>query len=322
MEDKRTLANQELGDTFGTGVLALKPEDAQNFVELPRPDDATQAQSGTVTNNFNVNVNVDGKSQENPRQVVSTAFKKALNSQPKSPEELKKNSAGSSPLSFQGILDNIKTFLNLSSESEEPNYFEIPESIGPTIPAFELAALDVFDTGDMSKYEYSTSSLKEDNSKIKMSHSILKNIVYHSLEEQNDIQISPQTSIDNSMVVNEIAGARHFSTITELNVEKNNNQTIQTVNELAKQKEKQDRMMTIDNNRAIQTLAKRKELDSNKVDEDIIEATTIGSKSGAGAPNYFTEKNTQLRHLNPVDSTISMFSEEMNSPPWWRTVLG
>lgn len=323
MDDKRKLANQELEDTFGVGVLALKPEEPQNFVELPKLEDAAAAQSGNVTNNFNVNVNVSGKDQTTVKQVASNAVQKALPTGAETPETVKKNSPASSPgSSSKNSGKNNPVLNNLKEQEEEQEYIEIPQSIGPTVPALELAGLGMFDTGDRTDYEYSTSRLKEENPAAKMAYAILKNVVQHSLQNQSSIEISPQSVIDQSVIVQEIAGARQYSTVENLTIQNNTNSTIQTVNELARQRERQDRMMTEESNRAIQTMAKDRRRQESQQDDDVREATTLVRKDGAGAAPTNSQKIRQMPHLNPSPSTIEMFNEQMNSPPLWRTIWG
>lgn len=323
MDDKRKLANQELEETFGTGVLALKPQEPQNFVELPKPEELAASQSGNVTNNFNVSVNVTGKSQQNTRQIASDAVQKALPTANESPEEVKKNSQGSSPGSFRGSLaKNNPVLNNIEVKQEEPEYIEIPESIGPTVPALDLAGLSVFDTGDATDYNYSTSRMKEEDASVKMSYSVLRNVINQSMQNQSIIEISPQSSIDQSMVVQEIAGERYTSTIEQLNIQNNTNQNFQTVNELARQRERQDRMMTEESNRAIQTMAKDRSRQTSEQEDDVQEATTLQRKDGAGPVSKTSQQLRKMPHLNPTPSTIPMFTAQMNSPPNWRTVYG
>lgn len=324
MEDKRQLANEELGETFGLGVLALKPEEPKNFVELPKPEDISQGQSGTVMNNFNVNVNVSGKSNTDAKRVASEAIKQALPTTNEKPEEVKKNSQKSSTTNSRGNSRDEPVLKNYSKEEEDKKapFIDISESIAPTIAALDLAGLGMFITGDMTEYEYSSSRHKEENAQAKRAYSILKNLIHNSLQYQNTIEISPQSAIEHSTVMQEIAGQRHFETVNYLNVEKNINENYSTVNNLAAQKERQDRMMTIDNNRAIQTMAQNRQERPSREQKDIQEATTIVTKGGAGAPQIHSQAPRKLQHLNPTPSTIGAFTSEMNSPPWWRTILG
>lgn len=322
MEDKRKQANEELRDTFGAGLLALKPEEPQNFVELPKPEETTQQAQGNVLNNFNVNVNVQGGSQGNAAKIASEAINKALPTGSEKPEDVKKNSQESLIANSAENSKNKSLVLpSLQETKQEQDYIEIPDSIGPTIPALDLAGLGLFDSGDAAEYDYSTSRLKEENAATKMTYQILKNVTQHSMQSQSSIEISPSSNIDTTMIVEEIAGARKFLSVSQLNVENNTNQNIQTVNELSRQKQNDDRMMTQQTNKSIKTLTKQNS-EQVEQEDDIQEATSVSRKEGNGAVATNFEKPKKMPHLNPYPSTIDMFKAKANSPPFWRTVYG
>lgn len=321
MEDKRKLANQELEETFGMGILALKPEEPQNFVELSKVDDTALNEPTTMLNNFNVNVNVSGATTTNVERLANEAVKNALPSTRETPEEIKKNSQGVSTGNSQG--NSINESVLRSLEREQREYSEIPQRVAPSIPSFNLTTLGIFDTSDdVSDYTYSTSRNKEENPAVKHTYQVLSNVIKHSLENKTPIEVSPQSVIDNSMIVQEIANERYYEAIHNLNVEKNINENYQSVNFQEDERKRQDRMATIDNDKTIQTLANKSDLLKSVEEDDVAEATSVGVGNTMKVMNPYSEKPRELRHINRKHSTIGTTISKINSPPWWRTVLG
>ena len=81
IQDKRQLANQELSNTVGSGILSMVPAQSENFVELPKSDGVETLASGNVVNNYNMNVTVNG------------TVEKALPNMTAMPDAVKKNSS-------------------------------------------------------------------------------------------------------------------------------------------------------------------------------------------------------------------------------------
>jgi len=95
MEDKRQLANQELQNSLDSGILSFVPPSQESFKIPDAPKFENTNSEGNVTNNFNVNVNVNGG--QNTTKLIQTAtsnaIQKALPNVAGSPEDIKKNSS-------------------------------------------------------------------------------------------------------------------------------------------------------------------------------------------------------------------------------------
>jgi hypothetical protein len=325
MEDsKRNLANSELGDILGPGILALKPEEPQNFVELAKPEPFNPESTGTMVNNFHVNLNMEKwHNQNNTERVVNDAVKNSIPSMGGSPEETKKDSLPTSPISYETpSKDNPPVLNNLENdEGRQQQELELMSTSGNPSPILDLAGLDSFEMPEMGEYNYSMSELTERVPKIKQGHEILKNVIQHSITNQEYLNVTPASSIDQSMYVEQIAGEKNYYSMNNLTVENNTNNHLETVNELSRSKDRQEKIQLQQQVQIIQQMTQQQKIQKEEND-DVQEATQVNPKEGAGSVKNNTQMVRSISNMNPVPSTINTFIHKMNSPPRWRTVLG
>jgi hypothetical protein len=324
MEDKRQLANDELKPTMDGGILALSPVSSENYVELPPTAPIESEQVGTVVNNFNVNLNVSGKTNSTVREVTNT-LQNALPAVSQSPDVKKNSTEISAPNSIEVEPSRVSTELKALTNSEEaiPDNLEIfqlaEEGIDPT-PALDLAGLDIFDVPDYAKYEYSISNTKEQDPKLKQSYEILKNVTEHSISSQSEpLNTSPYSSIDASMYVDQFNTNKSYS-IQNLQVENSFNSPVENANEAVRRRDRMETAQSVQTERTVNQI-QRDAQSTNQELGDIEEATLVSSKSGLTPPSTPKLART-TKNINSTPSTISMFTNKMSSPPIWRTALG
>lgn len=296
-QSKREIANQELNQTLGTGVVSIAPPPIPNFNELQKTENGGSG-VGTV-NNFNTT------------NVTVNSAGKALPTTSSTPDQIKKNSYQPLP--------------NLTDD-KSPNHFErmkktyIDQS---PIPMLTLAGLGNFKNPDVAEYTFSESSMKQSNGKFAKQLEILHNITKQSFSDQN-IEIStPYSYHDNSTMVNKTMNQRQEYNIENLTIANNVNNNMEIVNELARQRERSEQRRTENIERAVDQAAQT-QVPKEIADADDIEASTMAIKDGAGSSPLANRsmKPRKISNLNPTNSTIGLFIDKMNSPPSWRTVLG
>lgn len=294
---KREIANEELNQTLGAGVVSIAPQPIPNYYELHKEEHGRPG-VGTI-NNFNTtNVTVNSAGKVLPTTTAT-------------PDQIKKNSVQQLP--------------NLTDE-KSPNHFERMKETyvqqSPT-PMLQLAGLGNLQSSDMSEYTYSDSPMKQSNGKFAKQLEILKNITKQSITNQQIQVATPYSYHDNSTMVNQTMDGRQEYNIENLSISNNVNNSMEIVNELARQREKSERRRTETMERAVNQ-AEQSQVPKEIADEDDIEASSMQPKDGAGS-SPLANRNLKPRHisnLNPTKGTIDIFIDKMNSPPIWRTVLG
>jgi hypothetical protein len=298
IQDKRQLANQELSNTVGSGVLSMVPTQSENFVELPKSDGVETPGSGNVVNNYNMNVTVNG------------AVEKALPTMTAMPDAVKKNSS--------------EVFQNLTNDNGPVQLEQIRDlyADGNSSPMLQLAGLDQPDDPELSYYSYTTSPLKESSDKIAREYQILQNVIRNSVSNQTITNTSPYSYIDTSFSVQQTMNGRQIQNIENLNIENNTTNNLEVANEMSRRQNRIERHEQEEVSRSV------KQLNQTRVPEEIakaddLEASVVIPKEGAGSIGRSTShKHREMQHLNPTSSTIEMFMDKMNSPPIWRTVQG
>jgi len=325
MEDKRALANQELSDTFGGGILSLSPEEPKNFVELqPQEEKDISNTTPSMLNNFNVNVNINGSSNNNTtiiEKTASEAVKKALPTTAETPEEIKKNLSVPSTEKFDLSLKNLveSDYSDIMYPGFTPTFN--PSNYGISVPSLNYSGVDMFELPEMSTYEYSNADIKENNPNVQRTFGILKNIIHHSLTTQEITNLSPSSMIDQSSYVQEIMGERRYFNTERINVQNNQITNMDAVNELTKEKQKQENLREEQTNKMLKEITKNSK---RNIEENIDNqgGTSIQEKNGAPINNSPQKRDRAMSHLNPTPTTIDMFFAKMNSPPSWRTTWG
>lgn len=321
MEDKRKIANEELHETLNSGILSFAATPSQNFVELPETSrDENALQGGSVTNNYNVNVNMSGGGDARSiQQAANSAMQNALPNLTGSPDEVKKNSSIDFQSNFEkdpGIFNNLIQVYDQESKSPSDMVF---------------SKLAEFENPEVSHYSYSTSTHKQNNAKINNQYEVLKNVIYSSSDKQNTLNVSPYNATDTSFYIDRTINGNSTETITQLSIENNNqlsidktstNTNIEVLRELSRTRERtQDKEMK-QLNKTVRNVQDISDLNENEID-DIQEATSITPKDGAGPTNSqsLSESNSP-NHFNASLNDPPTFIDKMNRPPIWRSVLG
>lgn len=321
MEDKRKIANEELSPVLDSGLVQIDTPQPSNFVDL-QPEPASVAeQTGTVLNNFNVNVNVTEPTNYVERQLTTT-INKALPTVSQVPSEIKKNSP---PLSVeQSETDAGIANKAIQTENETPNINTILNEFytEPTqIPlSVDLMQLQNDMESDVSVYDYTSSPLMNKDSKFKSESEELRQSIQNTLSVNNETIVSPPLSVD----VSNYSDNSYSSFETMENIQLNQTANpIDIVNDLANKRERQ----RIELQETAERSAQQKTINDNVADDGFdnyqSEMNLSRMNEGAGPENRkFLQTSRTFNHINPSSNTIELTESKMNRPPVWRSVLG
>lgn len=337
--DKRTMANSELKDSMGSGVLSLVNPPSSPFADIPTPTETKVNDTESVLNNFNVNVNINGGNQ-NPRAVASaanTAMKNALPTLTGAPAEVKKNS--STPLQNNSRNTSIQNNITQNTtqvlpammppQSEDNWLVSLGKSLAPSVEGI-LGSIGI-DIGRDETLDAKVAQEQTTRDKIAQDtytrlttqmreKEVLHNIVENSIVEPTT-NISPISQYNNSVYVENITNEENVRQIQNLNV-----QNTSTNHNIAQQIQSQNDTFRRNQDELINKIAQETET-KEKTDSlgmtDTQEATGTTPKEGVGPtpPNPTSNNPGKVKLTDSLVST-PMFITKMNSPPSWRTVLG
>lgn len=322
--DNRNLANQELENAFGGSITAMTRSAPSNFVELPNPEEELNG-SGSVVNNYNVNVNVSGRggSTSNPA-VQSAAARQIVNniltdSPLMSPNEVKKNSTmDSSP----GGDSNVVFLENGSNKIE---LIERAINTGPSQPILDIRDVDYFSPEKPSDYSYSQSPAKSKNTNMKISYDILHYLTKAGISDHSEMSSVPKTVLNTEFSANLKETTFNYFENQNIKTEETNNSIHQRT---SKASEENQRMLHTREKERDEALVEMSRGQASRKPDSQMEFSEIRDGqviAGNNLPPVTTLNTSGVRDFTNITSkstTIDMFIDKMNSPPNWRTVLG
>jgi hypothetical protein len=319
MEDKRTIANQELQNELDGSFRFYAPPEQENFVELPVQEKIEESKPETV-NNFNVSVSVNGKT-EPKTTVVNQAVQNALPNTTELPEDVKKNSPviSSENSNEEKYVEQLRGIVGEDAGMIE-QHNDVVGSID-SIPVLDMTQLTQFETPEYGEYTYSVSDMKQNNPSVKRDYEVLQNIISHSISSQEPMVVSPDSAIDASLVIDQINENRQYYQIENLEVQNNVNNNLEMANQKVRSQQSNQPQSAHELERQLQNI---KTSSLQEIEEaDNIEARSQSRPDGAGAPPRSAQKNPQTsKNIKSSSSSIDKFINKMNSPPVWRAVLG
>ena len=146
----------------------------------------------------------------------------------------------------------------------------------PSIPILNIAKQTIPET-EASWYSYSDSSIKKNDPKTAREYSVLKNIIYNSFPElNNSVAISPHSTHDNSLYVQNVMGERIIQQMQNLKVENNLQNNLELANQISRQRERQ----TARQDNLLDKLSNQttNQEENNITKKDIAEATILSPK--------------------------------------------
>lgn len=318
--DKRKTVNAELQNSFDGNLVTLAKNDSTNFVELPKAENQNESQSGTVMNNFNVNVNVGSAQSTSPTVQKTNATQivnNVLSSGVKSADDLKKNYTTSSP---QNGGTNV-------SFMEGENKIQLVENVinsGPTQPILDIRGIEYFSPDKPSDYSYSESPKKSENVNLKRNYDILHFLTKGGLSDYQEMSSVPQTVLNTEFSANLKENNFNYFEKTNVNVQQNNKTLHESASQISQEHERKTQMREKERDQALTELSSKqtKRQENQQEFAEIKDGQSLIGNSLPAAQPLNTSGARNFNNMTSRSTTIDLFIDKMNSPPIWRTVLG
>jgi len=318
--DKRSTVNTELQNSFDGNLVTLAGNNASNLVELPKAEEQIEAQSGTVMNNFNVNVNVTGSpgssttvQKTNATQIVNNA----LASGAKSPEELKKNSSTDSKQSGG-------TDVSFMEGSSKIQLVENTINSGPSQPILDIRGIEYFSADRPSDYGYSEAPIKSQNNDLKRSYDILHFLTKGGISDHQEMSSVPKTVLNTEFSANLKESNFNYFESSNVNVQQNNKTLHESASQISQENDRKNQNREREREESLNELASRqnKRQENQQEFAEIKDGQDLVGNTITGAKTLNTSGAKDFNNLTSRSTTIDLFIDKMNSPPIWRTVLG
>lgn len=349
--DNRELVNSELSKILDSGIVSIKNNKSSSINELPQGETPDQnISAGSLTNNYNVVVNVAGSAKvsqpiSESKNIVNNILR---NNNIESPQDIKKNYSESLKENLNLVPDNFSvnnTNLNVNSYPDTFNYNNLMLQDNDFLPSktFE-SKLEVLNSisnsaknvsnqnlgantssiqeNSISNYSYSSADIKNKNNSLNIAFESLNNVMQHSLGVNGKIG---GTVLNNEIYVDKKSD--------QLNVYKNTveikNQSTTTLEEMDDRIREMDRSEKIRSKMIERSTLQMEESNDRKESEEIDLSSQMEDTIPISKEDYSTTPTKQfndrsISHINSTDFSINYnnFVNKMNSPPIWRTVLG
>jgi hypothetical protein len=318
--NKRNLANEMLKNQVDIDFISNDIPTDTNYVELPNQEVPNYVELQNPSNNINVNINVEGKTNVNNQKITETKniIQNVVGNNTNS-EEIKKNSQVESEQSGNRILSETEFIENYR------NYFandllQIPQMDYVRANA-DIISPQNFEENGISFFTYSENTNKSPSfvNFSNMSKSMTKNIFSDVTDVLYSSQSPVQFQLGNAYNTNEYNTVNNF-----LEVKSSENpmgQMEESLREMSKREEAQ--------RKEVENILKQtnynKEVKKNNDDMLSAESKEIPSVlRGVVAPeNPYSPIKKEISSLNDdKKSTINLFNIKTNNPPSWRIVLG
>jgi hypothetical protein len=322
MDENRNLVNNELKDTFDGGLVSIANQQSENFVELPKQEQANEETKGTVVNNFNVNVDVSSASagamasqKANATKIVNNILN--TTNPNATPDEIKKNSTENSNPDGNS---NVKVIEN---EQSPIRLIERSVNTGPDQPILDIRQIDYYSPDKPSDYGYSGAKLKSENVDLKRNYEMLHFLTQNSISEH--LQMSPSASVLQTEFSNNLKEMNfNYFEKENISVDKSKSTMHDSVSSVSRENDRRIALREKERDESLNEMVRNNGRSQNNELEfsEIMNGNDISGNVVSGAKPLYTSGVRDFNNMSSRSTTIPLFIDKMNSPPIWRTVLG